>query len=117
MTSYIELTQGVQGVGINAQQHADGADNQAAQSKRRLSAAEGLRGQLQGSAAMALTNSGISQSNIGAGNAKQLTDVTDRTAGFGHEQAVAQDAATDTGQNTLQSVSSVETTTMSARLG
>ncbi|HYJ69075.1 MAG TPA: hypothetical protein VEX15_15610 [Nocardioidaceae bacterium] len=116
MATFIEMTQGVEGVGQNAQLHGDGAENQQAQAKRRLAAAEGLNGQLNGNAARALMNSGISQSGIGAGNSKQLADVATRTHGFGHEQAVAQDAATDTGQTAFNSVSSVETTAMSTRL-
>ncbi len=117
MVNFVEMTQGVEGVGQNAQMHGDGAESQNAQAKRRLAAAEGLNGQLRGNAANALMNSGTSQAGIGAGNSKQLSDVADRTAGFGHEQAVAQDAATETGQTTFKSVSAVETSAMSARLG
>jgi hypothetical protein len=117
MVNFVEMTQGTHGVNSIGQQHGATGEGQGAQSQRRLAAAEGLNGPLKGNAARALMNSGISQAGIAAGSAKQLMNVAERTSGFAQEQAVAQDAATDTGQTAFNAISSVETSTMSARLG
>lgn len=117
MVSYIELTQGLEGVGLNTQQRDEGRERQQAQAQRRLAAAEGLPANLRGSAATMLMNGGIAQANAAGGMSKQAADVAERTGGFGQEQMIAQESATETGQQTYSNLSAVESTAMSTRLG
>jgi hypothetical protein len=115
-TNYVNLNQGVEGVGRDAGRHGDIADAHNSRAQRTLAQTEGLRGPMQGSAAVALQNVGMSRSSTSAGLTKQSGDIGTRYGEAGREQAITQDDATQTGVSTHKSVDSVANDVISTRL-
>lgn len=115
-TNYVNLNEGVQGMGRDAMRHGDVADAHSTRAKRTLAQSEGLRGPMQGSAAVALQSVGSSRAGTSVGLTKQASDIGTRYAEAAREQATTQEEATQTGASTHKTVEAVATNVISSRL-
>ena len=113
---FVNLNEGIAGVGRVAQQHLDQAEAHKAQAVRMQGQTEGLNGRLIGPSGRGVQAIGMTRANTSAGMSKQSGDISERTAGFGVEHARGTEEAVETERATHTVTSSVEQNVLSTRL-
>lgn len=114
--NFVNLNEGIAGVGRVAQQHGDQGESHLTQGKRMMASSEGLNGRLVGPSGRGVMAVGISRAGTSAGMSTQSSDVAERNAGFGLEHARGTEEAYTAGTTTHKQTSTVENDVMSTRL-
>ncbi len=114
--NFVNLNEGIAGIGRVAQQHADQGESHHSQGRRMLATSEGLSGRLVGASGRGAQAIGMTRAGTSAGMSRQSSDVAERNAGFGTEHARGTEEAYTSAVSTHRQTSSVENDVMSTRL-
>lgn len=114
--NFVNLSEGIAGVGRVARRHLDQGDAHLAQARRMQSASDGLSGRLIGPSGRGLQAIGQTRAGTSGGMSRQSSDIAGRNAEFGTEHARATEEAYTSAVSTHKQTSSIENDVMSTRL-
>ncbi|UYM06289.1 hypothetical protein [Solicola gregarius] len=114
--SFVNLNEGIAGVGRVATEHADEADAHLMQGRRMEAASEGLTGRLAGPSGRGVRAIGMTRAATSGGMSRQSSDIAERKAEFAIEHAHATEDAYNGAATTYEHTSNVADNVMSARL-